>query len=123
MERSILNITYKDKKTNKWIREQTKVVDILETIKKRRKWTWAGHICRRTDNRWSALLTHWIPYGGNETGVAKGKDGETNCTNTGERPTGSNKQRIGVFGDIMLRPSSCSGSTTAEQKLDKNRQD
>ena len=51
MERSILNITFKDRKANDWIREQNKVVmDILETIR-RRKWIWAGHICRRTDNR------------------------------------------------------------------------
>jgi hypothetical protein len=63
MERSILNITYKDRKTNKWIREQTQVQDILETIK-RRKWIWAGHISRRSDNRWSAALTHWTPYEG-----------------------------------------------------------
>ena len=62
MERSILNITYKDRKTNKWIREQTQVQDILETIKIR-KWTWAGHISRRQDNRWSSRLTHWTPYG------------------------------------------------------------
>ncbi|KAG1714568.1 N-acetylgalactosamine kinase [Nymphon striatum] len=29
MERSMLNITYKDRKTNRWIREQTKVKDIM----------------------------------------------------------------------------------------------
>ncbi|XP_072015009.1 uncharacterized protein [Amphiura filiformis] len=62
MERSILNITYKDRNTNKWIREQTQVQDILEAIKSR-KWTWAGHISRRKDNRWSSTLTHWTPYG------------------------------------------------------------
>lgn len=63
MERSILSITYKDRKTNKWIREQTKVQDILETVK-RRKWNWAGHISRRKDNRWSSAITHWTPYEG-----------------------------------------------------------
>jgi hypothetical protein len=63
MERSILNITYKDRKTNKWVRDQTKVQDIMEIIKNR-KWTWAGHVSRRTDNRWSTALTVWTPIYG-----------------------------------------------------------
>jgi len=50
-------------KTNKWVRGQTKVMEIMEIIKNR-KWTWAGHIGRRTDNRWSAALTVWTPMGG-----------------------------------------------------------
>ena len=33
MERSMLNITYKDRKTNKWVREQTNTHDTLETVK------------------------------------------------------------------------------------------
>lgn len=63
MERSMLNITYKDHKTNKWIREQTKVQDIMEVIK-HRKWTWAGHVTRRGDGRWSTLTTVWTPLDG-----------------------------------------------------------
>ncbi len=42
MDRSILKITYKDRKTNKRIREQTKAPDILETVKRereRKKWS------------------------------------------------------------------------------------
>jgi len=64
MEQNMLNVTYKDRKTNHWVRDQTKVMDIMEKIIKNRKWTWAGHISRRTDNRWSAALTVWIPMGG-----------------------------------------------------------
>ena len=45
-----------------WIREQTKLRDILETISKA-KWTWAGHLTRRTDNRWTTKLTFWQPRG------------------------------------------------------------
>ena len=63
MERSMLNITYKDRKTNKWVREQTNTHDILETVK-RKKWTWAGHISRREDNSWSVVLTMWTPMEG-----------------------------------------------------------
>ena len=48
-ERIILNLTWKDGKTAKWIR-QNKVKDIHETISKL-KWNWAGHIARMTDTR------------------------------------------------------------------------
>ncbi len=34
MERSMLNITYKDRKTNIWVRERTKVIDIINTVRK-----------------------------------------------------------------------------------------
>ncbi len=50
MERRMLGITWRDKKRASLIREQTKVEDILMTIKKK-KWTWAGHVMRRRDNR------------------------------------------------------------------------
>ena len=30
MERTMLNITYRDRKTNVWIREKTKVTDVIE---------------------------------------------------------------------------------------------
>ncbi len=60
MERSILNITLLDKKTIKWIREQTKLHDIIQAIKKK-KWTWAGHISRLKDNRWTSTITEWTP--------------------------------------------------------------
>jgi len=63
MERNMLNIIYKDRKTNNWTSDQTKVMDIMEIIKNR-KWTRAGHISCRSDNRWSAALTVWTPMGG-----------------------------------------------------------
>ncbi len=42
--------TWKDRKRASWIREQTKVEDILAKIKKK-KWAWEGHIMRKTNNR------------------------------------------------------------------------
>ena len=45
MERSMLNSTYRDRKTNIWVREKTKVPDAIEQVK-RRTWTWAGHVIR-----------------------------------------------------------------------------
>ena len=52
MERRMLNITYKDRKTNIWVRERTKVIDIINTVRKI-KWSWAGHINRLKDDRWT----------------------------------------------------------------------
>ena len=53
MERSMLNITYKDRKTNIWVRERTTVIDIIHTVRKM-KWSWAGHINRLKDDRWTS---------------------------------------------------------------------
>ena len=53
MEKSMLNIIYRDnrdRKTNMWVREKTKVTDVIEQVR-RRKWTWAGHVSRIRDNR------------------------------------------------------------------------
>ncbi len=55
----MLGITWRDRKRATWIREQTKVEDILMTIKKK-KWSWAGHIMRRT-NKWTKRVTEWQP--------------------------------------------------------------
>ena len=61
MERSMLNITYKDRKTNIWVRERTKVIDIMYTVRKM-KWSWAEHINRLKDDRWTSRITTWRPY-------------------------------------------------------------
>ncbi len=60
MERKILGITWRDGERATWIREQAKVEDILITIKMR-KWSWARHIMRKTDNRWTKRVTEWQP--------------------------------------------------------------
>ena len=56
MERSMLNITYKDRKTNIWVRERTNVIDIIYTVWKM-KWSWAGHINRLKVDRWTSRVT------------------------------------------------------------------
>ncbi len=61
MVRRMLGITWKDKERASWIREQTKVEDILMTIKNK-KWTWAGHVMHRCDNRWTTRVTEWQPW-------------------------------------------------------------
>ncbi len=53
MERRMLNIAYRDRKTNIWVREKTKVTDVTEQVR-RRKWTWARQLVNRIrDNRWT----------------------------------------------------------------------
>ena len=61
MERSMLNITYKDRRTNIWVRERTQLIDIIYTVRKM-KWSWAGHINRLKDDRWTSRFTAWRPY-------------------------------------------------------------
>ena len=62
MERSMLNITYHDRKTNTWVRAKTGVTDVIKTTR-RMKWSWAGHISRLKDDRWTKRITTWEPYG------------------------------------------------------------
>jgi len=56
----MLGITRRDRKTNEWIRAQTKVEDIIKTAKKM-KWRWTGHIARRKDRRKTTNVLHCIP--------------------------------------------------------------
>ena len=57
----MLYITYKDRKTNVWVREKTKVIDIISNVRKM-KWSWAGHINRLKDDRWTTRVTTRRPY-------------------------------------------------------------
>ena len=50
MERSMLNITYKDRKI--WVRERANVIDIISHVRTM-KWSWARHINRLKDGRWT----------------------------------------------------------------------
>ena len=50
MERCMIGITKLDKKRNQWIRNQTKVIDVIDRVKTL-KWKWAGHVARRTDDK------------------------------------------------------------------------
>lgn len=59
-ERIMLGIKLNDRKSNKWIREHTKIVDVMERVAEL-KWRWAGHVARRTDGRWTKLILEWRP--------------------------------------------------------------
>eukprot|EP00914_Ancora_sagittata_P021713 GHVO01043076.1.p1 GENE.GHVO01043076.1~~GHVO01043076.1.p1 ORF type:complete len:186 (+),score=14.28 GHVO01043076.1:383-940(+) len=60
MERSLLNISLKDKIRNEIIREQTKVKDVIQTAVEMKS-KWAGHVARTRNNRWAKITTEWIP--------------------------------------------------------------
>ena len=60
IERSMLNITYRVRKTNIWVREKTKVIYLIEQVR-RWKWTWAGHVSRIRDKRMTMRITTWKP--------------------------------------------------------------
>ncbi|XP_037872508.1 uncharacterized protein LOC119629720 [Bombyx mori] len=60
MERSILKIKIKikDKVRSEFIRNKTKLIDVLN-FSKRLKWRWAGHVARYSDKRWTNEVTKW----------------------------------------------------------------
>ena len=49
------------KKINIWVREKTKVADMIKQVR-RRQWTWAGHVSRTRENRWISRITTWKMY-------------------------------------------------------------
>ena len=60
MERMMLGITQRDRKRKRALqnRKQTKVEDILTTIKLKIR-ARVGHVMRRKDNRWTTRVTEW----------------------------------------------------------------
>ncbi|KAI8421377.1 hypothetical protein MSG28_009457 [Choristoneura fumiferana] len=63
MERAMLGVSLRDRIRNDDIRNRTKVTDIARRIAKL-KWQWAGHIARRTDDRWGQKVLEWRPRTG-----------------------------------------------------------
>ena len=62
MERIMIGVTLKDRKSTEWIRKQSGLTDIIRSIRES-KHRWAGHVARRRDNRWTIRITEWIPHG------------------------------------------------------------
>ena len=104
MERSMLNITYKDRRANIWVRERTKLIDIIYTVRKM-KWSWAGHINRLKDDRWTSRVTTWRPYDKKRRQGDQPSGRGTTWTNTGAARYGRGQHKTGSFGDDMLKPS------------------
>ena len=66
MERKIIGVSLLDKINHSIIREKTKFNDVVRHILKM-KWSWAGHIGRISDNRWTKSALD---------GVQRGKEDE-----------------------------------------------
>lgn len=60
MLRRILGVSRKDRIRNEVIYETTQSSPLSKYVDVRR-WKWAGHIARRTDNRWTEAVTSWWP--------------------------------------------------------------
>lgn len=60
IERSMLGTKRLDKISNKAIRDKTKITDAL-IHSKLQKWKWAGHLARLPNDRWTKLITEWVP--------------------------------------------------------------
>ena len=63
MERAMIGVSWQDHRTNECLRSKTKVRDITHIIKAR-KWTWAGHLARLQDKRWTLQVTDCRPMDG-----------------------------------------------------------
>ena len=62
IERIMIGVTLKDRKSTDWIRKQSCVTDIIRSIRES-KHRWVGHVVSRRDNRWTIRVTEWIPRG------------------------------------------------------------
>ena len=60
MEREMLNLSRRDKTRNAWIRQQTKICDIMGRVASR-KWQWASHVARGSDHGWISKILNWLP--------------------------------------------------------------
>ena len=69
MERRMLGVTRRDKIRNDEIRRRTGVTDVVQ-MARNLKWSWAGHISRRSDNRWTVRITEWTPR---DSGRSRGR--------------------------------------------------
>ena len=62
LERKLVLTTLRDRKTNTWPREQSKVTDAVKRAASL-KWQWAGHIDRKHGS-WGKAVLEWRPWGG-----------------------------------------------------------
>ena len=58
IERSLLNITKRDKIRNEIIRSKTGVKDIIERVQCMTG-QWAGHVARMNNTRWTKITSEW----------------------------------------------------------------
>jgi hypothetical protein len=79
METTVLGVSLRDRIRNEVIRQRTKITEIAHRISTL-KWQWAGHISRRTDNRWGKRVLEWRPRLGKRSVGHLSPGGVTICT-------------------------------------------
>ena len=62
MERRMVGVTLRDRKTNEWLRGVTKVKNVKEEALKK-KWKWAQKVMRKPTYSWARRTTEWRPRG------------------------------------------------------------
>ncbi|MGH0140410.1 UNVERIFIED_CONTAM: hypothetical protein FKN15_011087 [Acipenser sinensis] len=60
IERRMIGVKRTDRISNEQMRQMTKVKDAVELADKSKK-SWASHLARRTDGRWTLAVTEWLP--------------------------------------------------------------
>jgi len=109
MERTILNISLRDKIRNETIKERTKVKDVTETVRDLKS-RWAEHVARMEDKRWAKIITEWYSRGWKRvTGKPKGR-----WRDEVEEKVGHNWMRVAlvrVAWRQLWRPSASNGVT------------
>ena len=62
IERIMMGVTLKDRKSREWIRRKSGVADIIRSMRES-KHRWAVHVARIRDNRWTIRVTECMPRG------------------------------------------------------------
>ena len=100
----MLRILLKDQIRNEAIRQRTNVIDIAQRIS-RLKWQWAGHICRRTDDRWSKRVSEQRPRLGkrNVGPPARWGDDIRNVAGIGWMPRAQDRAQWRAIGEAYVK--------------------
>ena len=102
----MIGVSWWDHRTNEWVRSKTKVHDIVHVIEAR-KWSWAGHITRLQDNRWTSQKTdRRLPWMVVDQEVDTRRDGGMKSMTSRDLLHESRMSKTDCNGITMLRPSS-----------------
>ena len=100
------------------ITRNTKLIDIIYTVRKM-KWSWAGHINRLKDDRWTSRVTTWRPY---DKKRRQGRPAKRWRDDLDKYWSDAIWQKSGSFGDGMLRPSLNHGTQRLPNDDDDDKQ-
>ncbi|GBP69760.1 Putative uncharacterized transposon-derived protein F52C9.6 [Eumeta japonica] len=66
LRRSVLGVKKRDKIQLERINEKTKFRKV-QTVCRKLKWQWKGHMLRERKEKWTKLITEWHPWGSNRS--------------------------------------------------------